>query len=112
MRIYHNPRCRKSRETLNLLIENGKSPEVIEYLKTPPTASELKEILSQLNLSAIDLIRKGEDIYKSEFKGKDLSESEWIDAMINNPKLIERPIVLANGKAKIGRPPESVLTII
>ena len=91
MKIYHNPRCRKSRETLQLIQESGHEPEIIEYLKNPPSKSELKDLLNLLGISAEALLRKGEDIYKSEFKGKSLTEDEWIEAMINNPKLIERP---------------------
>lgn len=111
--IYHNPRCSKSRETLKLLEQNNIQPEVIEYLKTPPTAAELKTILSQLGISARDLLRKGEDSYKElNLADKSLSDDALIQAMCDNPKLIERPIVIVDGKAKLGRPPEAVLDIL
>ena len=111
--IYHNPKCSKSRQTLELLKENGITPTVVEYLKTPPTAETLKEILGQLGMAPRDLMRKKEDIY-AELKLDDpsLSEDALIDAMTKHPILIERPIVLANGKAALGRPPEQVLDIL
>ena len=110
--MYHNPRCRKSRETLALLESKGKNPEIILYLESPPTTKELKEVLKKLNIKPEQLLRKGEAIYKDKFKGKTLSDAEWIKAMVENPKLIERPIVINGGKAAIGRPPENVLEII
>jgi arsenate reductase (glutaredoxin) len=111
--LYHNPKCSKSRQTLELLKENGVTPTVIEYLKIPPTADTLKTILSQLGMAPRDLMRKKEDIY-SELKLDDpsLSVDTLIDAMVKHPILIERPIVLANGKAALGRPPEQVLDIL
>ena len=109
--IYHNPRCRKSRETLNLLSSRD-DVTIKEYLKEPPSADELAEVIKMLGIRAIDLVRKGEAVYKELFKGKDLSEEEWLDAMRNHPKLIERPIVIHAGKAAIGRPPEKVLAIL
>ncbi len=112
MKIYHNPRCSKSRNTLNIITEKGSDVTVVEYLKTPPTKEELKDLLKKLNIPAKDLIRKGEQIYKDNFKGKELSEDEWIDAMVEYPKLIERPIVVNGDKAVIGRPPEKVLEIL
>ena len=111
-RIFHNPRCRKSRETLELLEEKKEMVTIIEYLKTPPSKDELKEILEMLDMKPEQLLRKGEAIYKEEFKGKELSDDQWMDAMIAHPKLIERPIVVKDGKAVIGRPPESVLQIL
>ena len=112
--IYHNPRCSKSRETLSLLKANGVEPEVVLYLDTPPDAGTIKSLLSQLDFaSARELMRQKEDLYKELNLADDsLSEEQLIQAMIDNPKLIERPIVLANGKARIGRPPESVLEIL
>ncbi|OAT30685.1 arsenate reductase [Buttiauxella brennerae ATCC 51605] len=112
--IYHNPRCSKSRETLSLLKANGVEPEVVLYLETPPDAATLKSLLSQLGFaSARELMRRKEDLYKELNLADDaLSEEQLIQAMIDNPKLIERPIVLANGQARIGRPPESVLEIL
>ncbi len=113
VKIYHNPRCSKSRQTLQLLQEQGIEPEIVEYLKTPPTATELEDILQKLAMDPRDLMRKNEAEYKAtRMDNKDLSNEALIDGMINNPKLIERPIVLANGKAAIGRPPEGVLAIL
>jgi arsenate reductase len=111
MKIYHNPRCRKSREALSLLQEKGIEPDIVLYLKETPTREELRELLNKLGMTAHELIRKGETIYKEEFKGKDLSEEEWIEAMVRYPKLIERPIVVKGDKAVVGRPPENVLEL-
>lgn len=111
--IYHNPRCSKSRQTLALLEENGVEPEVVLYLETPPSASDLKELLSKLGISARDLLRKGEDAYKENgLSDKSLSEEVLIQAMTQFPKLIERPIVVKGSKAVLGRPPENVLELI
>ncbi len=111
MKIYHNPRCRKSRETLAIIKEQGIEPDIILYLEDNPTKEELKKVLKKLDISAEKLIRKSESVYKEHFKGKSLSESKWIDAMISYPKLIERPIVIKGSKAIIGRPPERVLEL-
>ena len=108
MKIYHNPRCRKSREALNLLEERNLEFETIEYLKTPPSKEELTAILAKLGISAFDLIRKGEAEYKEHFKGKELSEDDWVDAMVQYPRLIERPIVVKGDKAVVGRPLEQL----
>ena len=111
--IYHNPRCSKSRKTLELLRDHGVEPNIIEYLKTPPDAQALREILEKLDLEPRGLMRKGEEVYKKQGLARDeLGKGELIDAMVANPILIERPIVLANGKAVLGRPPESVLQIL
>jgi arsenate reductase len=111
--IYHNPRCSKSRQTLALLEEQGVKPEVIEYLKTPPSVASLREIIGQLGISARQLLRKGEAEYKDlNLADESLSEQQLIQAMCEYPKLMERPIVTYNGKSKIGRPPESVLEIL
>lgn len=113
VKIYHNPRCSKSRQTLQLLEDQGIQPEVIEYLKTPPTADELDTILTLLKLQPRELMRTGEAEYQSTgMDNPDLDREALIAGMVNTPKLIERPIVLANGKAAIGRPPESVLAIL
>lgn len=112
MKIYHNPRCRKSRETLNLLKEKGVNADVILYLEQPLSKKELKETLNKLRISAVDLLRKGEKIFKEEYKGKSLTEDQWIDAMIKHPKLMERPIVIDGKRAVIGRPPEKVLELL
>lgn len=116
--IYHNPRCSKSRQTLELLEENGVEPSVVEYLKTPPDADAIKEILNMLNISAKQLLRTHEDEFKQAGFDKEglesdqYSEDQIIEAMVKFPKLIERPIVVNNGKAVIGRPPSLVLDII
>ena len=110
--IYHNPKCSKSRETLRLLRGRGIEPRVVEYLKTPPTAAELAAIVKQLGIRPEALVRKGEDIYRSRYAGKALTDVEWIDVLVRNPVLIERPIVVAGGRAAIGRPPESVLALL
>lgn len=112
IKIYHNPRCGKSRDTLKLLESKGIKPEIVLYLENPPTKTELKEIINLLGIKPIDLIRKGESEFKENYKGKALSDDEWIDAMLEFPKLIERPIVITNGKAALGRPPENVLEIL
>ena len=112
MKIYHNPRCRKSRETLQILREAGIEPEIVEYLTTPPTAPELRDLVDKLGIAPSQLIRKQEKIYKDNFKGKELSEEEWLAAMTQYPKLIERPIVVAGDKAVLGRPPEAVKTLL
>jgi arsenate reductase len=114
LKILHNPRCSKSRQTLQLLQEKGFEPQIIEYLKTPLSADELTHIIAQLGFSsARQLMRKGESAYKEQnLADPNLSEDSLITAMLENPKLIERPIVMCNGKAAIGRPPESVLDIL
>ncbi len=111
--IYHNPRCSKSRATLQLLQDNAVEPTIIEYLKTPPDPSEIDNILNLLGLAPRDLMRKNEAEYKAAgMDDEGLDREALIKGMHENPKLIERPIVLANGKAAIGRPPESVLDIL
>ncbi len=111
--IYHNPRCSKSRQTLALLIDKGVKPEIVEYLKTPPTQKELSRILELLGLTPRTLIRKKESEYKSMgLDNLNLDDSSLIAAMISYPILIERPIVVTENNAAIGRPPENVLKII
>ena len=111
--IYHNPKCSKSRQTLALLEERGAEPTVIEYLETPPTKEELTGILVKLGIKPRDLIRKKEDAYAvCQLDDMSFSDEDLIDFMVKHPILIERPIVLANGKAAIGRPPERVLDIL
>jgi arsenate reductase (glutaredoxin) len=112
LKIYHNPRCSKSRETLQLIEESGAQVEVVEYLNTIPSKEELTQLVAQLGIRPEQLIRKGEDVYKEHFKGKDLSDAEWIDAMVRYPKLIERPIVVKGNKAVLGRPPQNVLELL
>ena len=111
MKIYHNPRCSKSRQTLALIKDKGFEPEIVRYLDTPPTKTELLTILELLGLQPSQLLRKGEKIYKEQFKGKVIEEAEWVDIMVKYPKLIERPIVVKSGKAVLGRPPENVLAL-
>lgn len=108
MKIYHNPRCSKSRQTLQLLNDAGVEPEIIEYLKTPPSEAELDQILQLLGLQPIEVMRKGEDIFKELGIDDSLGREEAIKLMVENPKLIERPIVVDGDRAVIGRPPESV----
>lgn len=112
IKIYHNPRCRKSREGLQILENSGKEFKIIKYLENVPSENELTEIIKKLNISPIQLIRKNEKIWKENYKGKELSDVEIIVAMIENPKLIERPIVVNNDKAVVGRPPETILELI
>lgn len=110
--IYHNPRCSKSRETLALLREHGIEPQVIEYLQQPPTAVQLKSIVAKLGIKPEALLRKGEEIYKTKYAGKTLTDAQWIDAMVNDPILIERPIVVSGKRAVLGRPPQNVLQLV
>ena len=110
--IYHNPRCRKSRETLDIIRQSGEAPEIVEYLKNVPTEAELAQLVKLLGISPFELVRKGEAEYKNQYKGKDLSDAEWIAAMVAHPKLIERPIVVRDGKAILGRPPENVNSLL
>ncbi len=112
MKIYHNPRCRKSRETLAIIEDSGRTPEIIEYLKTPPSEEELANLVALLGIPAEQLLRKGEKLFKENFKGKTFSDKEWIKVMVENPVLIERPIVIEGGKAVIGRPPENVNSLL
>ena len=112
MQIYHNPRCSKSRQTLELLHTKGLEPEIVLYLENSPSKKLLKEILKKLGIKAEQLVRKSEAIFKENYKGKTLTENQWIEALVKHPKLIERPIVINGKKATIGRPPEKVLEII
>lgn len=111
--IYHNPRCSKSRQTLQLLNDNNVEADVVEYLKTPPDANTLKDMLAKLDLKPRQLMRTKEDIYKElNLDDQSLTDEQLIKAMIENPKLIERPIVVKDGKVAVGRPPENVLSIL
>ena len=113
VQILHNPRCSKSRATLELLRQNGIEPEVTLYLETPPDAKQLKSILGKLGMRPRELLRKGQTEYREMgLDDADLGDDALIEAMVRAPILIERPIVLANGKARIGRPPEAVLQIL
>ena len=110
--ILHNPKCSKSRQGLELIHERGLDVEVREYLKSPLSNKELGEIIQALGIKPEQLIRKGEADYKDNFKGKELTDEEWINAMVQFPKLIERPIVIKEKKAVIGRPLENILELI
>ena len=110
--IYHNPRCSKSRQALALLTERGIEPEVIEYLKTPPTQPELRALLKKLGMRPADILRTGEDAFKEKYKGKSLSDDQWLDAIARDPILLERPIVVKDQRAVVGRPPEKVLELL
>ena len=112
IKIYHNNRCSKSRAGVDFLKNANVEFDIIEYLKTPLDVKSLKEIINMLDISPIELVRKNEAIWKENFKGKDYTDSELITILSNNPKLIERPIVVNGDKAIIGRPPEKVIDII
>ena len=112
MKIFHNPRCSKSRQTLALLTENGIKPQVIEYLKDLLTVDDLNDLIGLLGIEPSALVRKNEAVWKQRFKGKELSDNELIKVTVENPKLIERPIVVKQKKAVLGRPPENVLKLI
>ncbi|NNE31017.1 MAG: arsenate reductase (glutaredoxin) [Winogradskyella sp.] len=110
--IYHNPRCSKSRQGLAILEESGKDYKIIKYLDENLGPEQLKNIIAKLDIKPIELVRKNEAIWKSDYKGKTLSDQEIIEAMVANPKLIERPIVTNGNDAVVGRPPETILNII
>ena len=110
--IYHNPKCGKSRATLALLQDRGIDPRVVEYLKTPPTAAELKAIVASLGVRPEQLVRKGEEVYRTKYAGKTRTDAQWIAALVADPILIERPIVVRGERAVIGRPPENVLMLL
>ncbi|MEN8789236.1 MAG: arsenate reductase (glutaredoxin) [Flavobacteriaceae bacterium] len=110
--IYHNPRCRKSREGLAILQESGQTFEVVEYLKDVPSADDLAEIVKKLGIEPAQLLRKNEAIWKEKYKGKELSDMDILKAMADHPKLIERPIVISGNKAVLGRPPELIAEFI
>lgn len=112
IKIYHNPRCTKSREGLEIVERSGKEFQIIRYLEDVPTKKELKEIIGLLGLRPGQLLRKNEPIWKENFKGKTLTDSQIIDAMVAHPKLIERPIAINGNKAVIGRPPKKFLEIL
>ncbi len=112
MEIYHNPRCQKSRQTLKILQEAKVDFEIRKYLDDPPTVDELRSVLEKLDIKPQALIRKNEEVYKNEFKGQDLSDEEWIEVMVANPRLIERPIVIQGERAVLGRPPANVRELL
>lgn len=110
--LYHNPRCSKSREALHLLEEEGETIEIVKYLDTPPTYQELKQVIELLDIKPIALIRTQEADWKQNYKDKNLTDEQIIDIMVQNPKLIERPIAIKGTHAVIGRPPKKVLDIL
>ena len=112
IKIYHNPRCSKSRIGLGILQDAKVDFEIVKYLDEIPSEKELKEIIKKLGIKPMELVRKGEKIWKENYKGKELSDAEIIKAMVENPKLIERPIVIKGDKAVIGRPSENILDLI
>lgn len=112
MKIYHNPRCSKSRQTLKIMEDHGVKPEIIKYLKDIPSKSALKLLIEKLGITPEELVRKTEKVYKEKYRGKDLSDDEWIEAMVEHPKLIQRPIVVDGDKAVLGRPPENVEALL
>ena len=106
--LYHNPACSKSRETLALIQARGFQPRIVEYLKTPPTASELASIVRKLGIAPAALVRKSERVFMEKYSGRTLSDADWIMAMVADPILMERPILVHDTVAAIGRPPENV----
>jgi arsenate reductase len=112
IKIYHNNRCSKSRSGLEILKNSGEKFEIVNYLENTPSKTELKNLILKLGIKPIDIVRKNESIWKDNFKHLSLTEQELIEIMVNNPKLIERPIVINDDKAVIGRPPEKILDII
>lgn len=112
IQIYHNNRCSKSRCALDLVTQSGKDFEVVKYLENVPTVDELRSLLTKLKMSPIELVRTGETIWKEQFKGKEMTDEEIIEAMVANPVLIERPILVNGDKAVVARPPERVMEIL
>ena len=112
IQILHNPRCGKSRAGLKFLQERGIEPEIIKYLDETPTAEEFKSILKKMNVKPTDVLRKNESIFKENYKGKEFSDDEWVEIMVSNPKLIERPIVVNGNKAVLGRPAEDIEKVL
>ena len=108
LKIYHNPRCRKSRAGLEHLQASGAKFEVIDYLKTGLSQEQIKEILLKMNISPADLVRNQEDIYKKELKGRNFNDNEWIVILSENPKLLQRPVIVSEHKAVLGQPPEKI----
>ena len=106
--IFHNPACSKSRETLALIRERGHEPHIVEYLKTPPSEAELSAIVRKLGIKPLELVRRNEQVFKDKYAGKTLSDQQWIKAMVADPILIQRPIVVRGERCAIGRPPEDV----
>jgi len=112
IQILHNPRCAKSRAGLKFLQDKDIEPEIIKYLENTPSAAGFKEILKKMGAKPTDVLRKNEAVYKEQFKGKEFTDDEWIEIMVNNPKLIERPIVINGDKAVLGRPAEKIEEVL
>ncbi|MEW2921944.1 arsenate reductase (glutaredoxin) [Muricauda sp. ANG21] len=112
IKIYHNPRCRKSREGLEVLEQSGQDFEIVKYLEEIPSKDELKTLIGYLGMAPEELVRKNEAVWKEKYKGRTLTDDEVISAMVENPKLIERPIVVKDKKAVIGRPSEKINTLL
>ena len=112
MKIYHNPRCSKSREGLGILKDRNLDFEIVEYIKVPLTKEELSNIIKKLNIAPIDLVRKNESIWKEKYRGQNLDNEQVLNAMVEHPKLIERPILVNGNLAVVGRPPEQFNSII
>ena len=112
IRIYYNPRCSKCRDTAALVSERGYNLELVKYLDTPPDKEELRSLLAKLGMKPLQLVRKGEDIFKQNYAGRTLNDDEWLDALVAHPVLIERPIVVRGNKAVVTRPPEKVLDLL
>jgi arsenate reductase len=112
IRIYHNARCSKSRSACALVAEAGHPAEVVEYLKTPPSREELRELLAMLGMTAGELVRKGEPVFREHYAGRTLTDEQWLDALLAHPVLMERPIVVRGGRAVVARPPERVLELL
>lgn len=108
LQIFHNPRCGKSRDALSYLYSKGLKPEIVFYLQNPPSFSELRDVIRKLNIKPAELIRIKEKVFISNFKGKNFSDDEWIKIMVENPILIERPVIITGEKAVIGRPKERI----
>lgn len=112
IKIYHNPRCKKSREGLAVLEDSGEDFEVLEYLKEPVSEEELEDLLQKLNMAPIELVRTEEKIWKENYKGKDLSDKELVRVMVEHPKLIQRPIVVKGNSAVVGRPASKISNLV
>ena len=112
MKIYHNPQCSKSRGALEVITQRKIEPQIINYLQDPPTKEELTELLGMLGMSALEIIRKNEPVFKEQYEGLTLTNDEWITVLVQHPILIERPIIVHNGKAVIARPVEKVLQLL
>ncbi|WP_313951624.1 arsenate reductase (glutaredoxin) [Accumulibacter sp.] len=112
LRIYHNNRCSKSRAACQLIAEKGIAAEIVDYLANPPSREELRALLDKLGMKPVELVRRGEAVFKEHYAGRSLSDDEWLDALVAHPILIERPIAVRGERAVLGRPPEKVLELL